>query len=271
MTQLSRPFQIVLVTFGLFVLVWFVALHGHNQSAGGGPGSSSSGSSAPNATATPTAAAQAKSAGAPTHVYTGPVPGLHGLSRAIDKAHGAVAQSQTDARSFEHAEPSGTSSSTPATGASASAKSAAGASAATAAAASRSQAAASSTSASGQAKSVTSPGKSGGLTLPTKQPVVERELQQNKTVLILFWNPRGTEDVAVRKQLPIVAHKLGGTVAIHYNLPHEVTDYGKITNTVQVNQTPTILIVNTRGQTTTLTGLTDAFSIEQAVAEARKS
>ncbi len=269
MTQLSRPFQIVLVTCGLFVLVWFVALRGHNSSAPGGSESRSSGSSAPKSTATPSAGAQGKSAAAPTHVYTGPVPGLQGLSRAIDKAHGAVAQSQTDAKRFEHAEPSGTSPQTTATGASPSAKSAAAA--ATAAAASHPQAASRSKSANGRAKSATSPAKSGGLTVPTMQLVVERELKQKKTVLIFFWSPRGTEDVAVRTQLPVVAHALGGTVAIHYSLPHEVTDYGRITNTVQVNQTPTILIVNTRGRTTTLTGLTDAFSIEQAVAEARKS
>ena len=33
--------------------------------------------------------------------------------------------------------------------------------------------------------------------------------------------------------------------------------------------TPTILIVNRRGHTTTVSGLTDAFSIEQAIGEAR--
>ena len=38
---------------------------------------------------------------------------------------------------------------------------------------------------------------------------------------------------------------------------------------VQVTQTPTLLIVNPHGQTTVLTGLTDAFAIEQTVAEAR--
>jgi hypothetical protein len=35
--------------------------------------------------------------------------------------------------------------------------------------------------------------------------------------------------------------------------------------------TPTILIVNKSGQATELTGLQDAFSIEQAIDEARNS
>ena len=33
MTQISRPFQIVLVAFALFVAVWFVALRAHSSSS----------------------------------------------------------------------------------------------------------------------------------------------------------------------------------------------------------------------------------------------
>jgi len=39
---------------------------------------------------------------------------------------------------------------------------------------------------------------------------------------------------------------------------------------VQVYQTPTILIVNPKGQTTTLVGLADVFSIQQAIGEAKR-
>ena len=41
----------------------------------------------------------------------------------------------------------------------------------------------------------------------------------------------------------------------------EVASFGSVTRGVQVYGTPTILIVNKHGQTTTLTGLQDAFSI----------
>ena len=40
---------------------------------------------------------------------------------------------------------------------------------------------------------------------------------------------------------------------------------------MQVNGTPTLLIVNRHGQVRTLTGLTDAYSMEQAIDEARHS
>ena len=51
----------------------------------------------------------------------------------------------------------------------------------------------------------------------------------------------------------------------------QVASFGSITRGVQVNGTPTLLIVNRYGQVRTLTGLTDAYSMEQAIDEARHS
>src|SRR5439155_1607008 len=36
---------------------------------------------------------------------------------------------------------------------------------------------------------------------PSKQARVEAELKQGRTVLVLFWDPKGTDDVAVRREL----------------------------------------------------------------------
>lgn len=104
---------------------------------------------------------------------------------------------------------------------------------------------------------------------PALQAAVERQLQQNKTVLILFWNPKGSDDAVVRRELPAVQRSAHGAVAVHYAAASQVGAYGTITHTIQVNQTPTLLIVEPHGQTTTITGLTDAFAIEQAISEAR--
>jgi len=264
MTQISRPFQILLGVFVLFAAVWFVALRGHNA-APGSPAPSPSSASQANANAV--APGKATNPASPTHVYSGPVPGLHGLTGAINKAHGAVAQSQADAKRFEHAEPAGSSSSsTPSNSAGQAATSAhSGTTAAAAAAASATAHAKTGARSGGATASAKAPVASG----PALQATVERQLSHNRTVLILFWNPKGAEDRAVRAQLPKVAHALGATVAVHYSLPHAVAEYGKFTNAVQVNQTPTILLVNPHGQATTLTGFLDAYAIEQAVAEAR--
>jgi hypothetical protein len=250
MTQLSRPYQIALVTLALLVLVWFAALHGRRPTSGGGSGSSPASSSAPSA---PSAAAEAKAAAAPTPVYHGPAPGVGGLTRAIDKAHGAVAQSQQEAHRVETSEPS---------------------------AASSAAAPANHVSARTAAQPLATqpvhvhavpPVAKHAAAVPSMQATVEHELHQGKTVLILFWDRHGSDDVAVHNALPALQHALGGRVAIHSASAGQAGAFGTITHAVQVTQTPTLLIVNPHGQTTMLTGLTDAFAIQQAVTESRHS
>ncbi len=196
MTQLSRPFQIALVAVAFFVLVWFVALRGHNSST-------SSGASA-------SAPAQASSHGSTT----------------VKSARASVKRRASN-----------TAKSAPATA---------------------------------KRPAVAKP-HSAAETIPSMQAAVESELHQGKTVLILFWNPHGSDDVAVHQQLQATARSLRGQVAVHEASASQVGSFGSVTRAVQVYQTPTLLIVNAHGQTTTITGLTDAFSIEQAVSEARKS
>ncbi len=254
MTQLSRPYQIALVTLALLVLVWFAALHGRRPSSGGGSGSSPAASSAPAAPAAPSAAAEAKAAATPTRVYHGAAPGVEGLTRAIDKAHGAVAQSQHEARRVESSQhPS---------------SSAAAHGSHTAARAPAHPAAVTPTPTHVHA---TPPVIKHPATKASMQATVEHELGQGKTVLILFWNRHGSDDMAVHNALPGVQHALGPKVAVHYASAGQVGAFGTITHAVQVTQTPTLLIVNPHGQTTVLTGLNDAFAIQQAVAESRHS
>src|SRR6478609_2271246 len=93
MAQISRPFQIALVAFGLLAAVWFFALRGHSSTSGSG--------STATPPAPPSAAAQAEKAAAPSPVYHGSAPGVNGLSRAVAKAHEAVATSQTNAKQLE--------------------------------------------------------------------------------------------------------------------------------------------------------------------------
>ncbi|HEY2535521.1 MAG TPA: hypothetical protein VGI24_00870 [Solirubrobacteraceae bacterium] len=271
MTQLSRPFQIALVTLALFVLVWFAALRRHTSESGGGSGSTPASSSAP---ATPSAAAQAKAAAAPTHIYHGAAPGVQGLTRAIDKAHGAVAQSQHEAHRVETSEPSA------ASGSSASAAKSSTADSSRSASGARSGHASTSATHTSVHRVVTTPKTQVHAKTPAVKPAaakasmqstVEHELQRGKTVLILFWNPHGSDDMAVHSALPAVQRGQGAKVAVHYASAGQVGEFGTVTHAVQVTQTPTLLIVNPHGQTTVLTGLTDAFAIQQAVAESRHS
>jgi hypothetical protein len=277
-TQLSRPFQLALVAVGLFVLVWFVALRGHVAGSGG--------SSSPVAASSSSAPSSANPA-APTSIYHGKAPGVEGLTRAIDKAHGAVATSEQNAKQLQEksarASSQSTQAATPGSG------SVAGA---------QPSRAVTQTS----AKTVTRPApatskragapSAGATALPARQVTVEKELKQGKVVVLLFWSQKGADDVAVHTELQVLlaAHRqvraaahvplvrrlvkavgleLDKKIAVHYASASQVASFGSFTRTVQVYQTPTIVIVNKKGKTRTLTGLTDAYSIEQTIDEAR--
>jgi hypothetical protein len=287
MAQLSRPYQIALAVLGLLAVVWVVALRPHSSSP-------SSSSTAPaTATQTPTAsqAAPAKSSagaqGVPSSVYHGSAPGVQGLTRAIAKAHGAVATSEQNAKQLDERSAQA-SSPTPSNSANTSS------SAANPAPSTSSATKAPSATASTPAPAAKHPIKSqsGSGRLPARQVLVEKALKEGKVAVILFWNPKGSDDVAVRDELRLLeaVHHIIRPVARTPQIRHileishvelqkpfaafeasakQVAEFGSITRGVQVYGTPTLLIVGKSGKTTVLTGLTDYYSIEQAIDETR--
>jgi hypothetical protein len=252
MAQLSRPYQIALATLGLFAVVWFAALHR--------PGaSSSSSSSAPSA---PTAASSspANPSTGTSSVYHGSAPGVEGLTRDIAKAHGAVTQSQTNAQQLQSKSAAASNEATPSTSVPSSTKT--------------SSPSKSSAKSSTKAQThVSSANAKHAVNIKIQNKVasnlaaLKKELGQGKVAMLLFWNPKASDDVAVHSQLMIAGHKLGGKVAVHDALASQVGAFGSVTQNVQIYQTPTIMLINKHGLATTLTGFTDAFSIEQAVNE----
>jgi hypothetical protein len=264
MTQLSRPYQIALGAMVVLGLVWAMALRGHASNPGE-PAPTSPSRSTP----ATSAAAEAKAAAAPTPIYHGAAPGVEGLTRAIAKAHGAVATSQQNAQQLQNKSgaASGESQASTTVPGVAAVKGATGAAAThksiEAAALSRK------TAARAHGRSGSSSRSHIGRTV--QQIAVERELAHGKTVMLVFWNPKSAVDQEVRAQAGALAGGSKGTVTVHAALAHQVEMFGKITEVVHVYQTPTILIVNRRGIVSTLTGLTDVFALEQAVREARRA
>jgi hypothetical protein len=276
MTQISRPFQIALAALVVLLGVWLIALRGHSS---GSSSSSPNTSAAATSTAAKSASSGAASAsqGAPgggtpasaAGPYHGSAPGVAGLTRSIEKARGAVKLSERNARQLQQQ--------------SAQASSAAPQSAAAAASGSAARvsgAAHSSTPASPAAppaKPSASKPASPVASAPAKQPLVEGELHHGRTVLVLFWNPKASVDVAVRVQLALLHVLLKHTatraqnrdIAVHYSSAAEVGQYGTITRSLQILQTPTLLVIAPNGKTKTLTGLVDAYTIRQAIKEAR--
>ena len=98
-------------------------------------------------------------------------------------------------------------------------------------------------------------------------------------MIVLFSSPAGAVDAVVRGQLALMDAFLKSTatlpqnrdIAVHYSSPEEVGAYGTVTRSLQILQTPTILVISPSGRTKTLTGLVDAYAIRQAIKEARKS
>ncbi len=280
MAQLSRPYQILLGAVVVFGLIWAVALRGH------APNPSEPSSTTPRVTTaasspSTSAAAEAKAAAAPTPVYHGPAPGIEGLTRAIAKAHGAVATSQRNAQELESKSSAASNESRPSTTRSVPSKAAASVtvtrkstaapSVAHAAPALAHRTAGSSDRA--QARVQTPPRSSAKphSGIAVEQLAVEHELAGGKTVMLLIWNPKSTVDQDVRTQVKALAGHSRGRVTLHLALANEVGEFGKITEVAHIYQTPTILIVNKHGLVSTLTGLTDVFALEQAVREAQSA
>jgi hypothetical protein len=250
MAQISRPFQIALAGIALLGLVWVFALHRPASS-------STTAAKAPAvAAATPTQASSSPAsggkAGGASKTYHGSAPGVAGLTRAIAKAHGAVATSQQNAKQLEEksAQASGaatpSSSSTPTTPALTAAP------------------------AKTRAPTVAKTPAPAHSKIPSlaRQHLVEGELAKGRIVALLFWSSKGADDVAVRSAIEALAKSDHG-LAVHVAAADQVASFGTITRGIQVYGTPTILIVGKHGQTRTLTGLQDAFAIQQAVSEAR--
>jgi hypothetical protein len=269
MMQLSRPFQIVLVTFCLFAAVWFFALRSHSASTSGGGSSASS---------PPSAASPAAQPATPSTPYHGSAPGVAGLTRAIEKAQGAVTQSERHAKQLQQKSAQASGEASPGTVPNTSKAGAQAAHAVTpkGAATVPKSAATVTKSATTVPKSAASAtaghgaGQSKAAAAPVMQVAVEGALKRGKLVTVLFWNPKGIVDRTVHRELQLVGRSSGGKVAVFAAVASQVASFGSFTKAVTVNGTPTIVIVNPHGHATTLTGLTDVFSIEQAIGEAKK-
>lgn len=237
MTQLSRPFQAALILVAVLALAWFVVLRSHASPSSSGSSSSGSASSSTQSKAGSIESDEGK----PTTVYHGAAPGLHGLSQDIRKAHEAVGTSEAQARKVEGQAPSAQTTTTQHP----------------------------TTTVHQPATTVHHASRSGRIVQhASRAQTIGEQLHSGKIVLLLFWNPHSSADKEVRSQVQAVGGSLKGRVALDFAKASEVSSFGTVTRDISILQTPTLLVINRKGLATTIAGLTDAFSIEQAVREA---
>jgi hypothetical protein len=99
---------------------------------------------------------------------------------------------------------------------------------------------------------------------------VLRALGERKVVVLLFWSPKGAEDRVVRKALSRVdRHK--GKVLAHAAHVKRIAAYGQITRGADVEQSPTVVVVDRNRKVETLVGYVDRRSIDQAVTDALRN
>jgi hypothetical protein len=284
MTQISRPFQIALAAVVLLAAVWFVALRGHSSGAessssvptptASSPASSGGSSASASSPTTPRSAPGGGTKASSGQTYTGSAPGVAGLTRAIAKAQGAVKESEQNAQALQR-KAAQASSASQAAAASSSTGSSSGAQTQqpTAPASSKPTAPASKPTAPANTRTHAPAASSA----QRQQAVVEGELKHGRTVIVLFWSPKGAVDVAVRGELARLVAFLKRpaargrykNLAVHYSSIAEVGHYGTITRSIQVLETPTMLVIAPSGKTKTLTGLIDPYTVAQAIVETR--
>ena len=99
---------------------------------------------------------------------------------------------------------------------------------------------------------------------------VRSAIKQRKVLALLFWNNRSYDDRAVRRELKHVS-TYGKQVFVAARPIKNVARYQAITRGVDVEQSPTIVVVDSNLKAVTLVGYVDRDTIDQAVVDALKA
>jgi len=104
--------------------------------------------------------------------------------------------------------------------------------------------------------------KADGLPLRVMKAIADR-----KVVALLFWSPKSVEDQDVRKALRGI-DRHDGKVLAHATHIKRIAAYQQITRGANVEQSPTIVVIDRNRNVQTLVGYVDRTTIDQAVSDA---
>jgi hypothetical protein len=165
-------------------------------------------------------------------------PGVKGLSTAVDKAKGASATSDAANAKIQAASGEAKTGSTSASGTTSK-----------------------SSPANGAAKTAAASG------LPAR---VQKALDAKKVLVLFFYNPKSADDVATKAALKKV-DRWGGQVVVQSANVNSVARYTKVAKGADVEQTPTVVVVDRTAKAERLVGYQDTRSIDQAVVDALRN
>jgi hypothetical protein len=96
---------------------------------------------------------------------------------------------------------------------------------------------------------------------------VLRDIRAKKVVVMLFWSPKGSDDIATRRVIRGLDRR-NGKVAVHVAPIGRVGQYDSITRGVRIIQSPTTIVIDRKHRTRVITGLTESQELGQAVGDA---
>jgi hypothetical protein len=96
----------------------------------------------------------------------------------------------------------------------------------------------------------------------------ERAVAQGRKVVIFFENPRGLDDQAVSTSVRALKRETKNVVVLTDHVGN-VDEYGSMVEDLGVNQTPAVVVIDSRGSARLVEGYVDSKSLVQVVADAR--
>jgi hypothetical protein len=96
---------------------------------------------------------------------------------------------------------------------------------------------------------------------------VVNAIDAHKVVALLFYNPSAADDQAVKQELSKISTDHGKVA--RFSIPvSDLSQFQSVTSKVPVTSTPTLLVIDKQGATTTLNGFVDPLAISQTVSDA---
>lgn len=99
---------------------------------------------------------------------------------------------------------------------------------------------------------------------------VAHAIRRHEVLALLFWNGRSADDRAVHSELRHI-ETFHGAVYVHTAPIGQIARYGRITRGADVEQSPTLVVVDRKLQATNLVGYVDQDTIQQAVVDAMRA
>jgi hypothetical protein len=99
---------------------------------------------------------------------------------------------------------------------------------------------------------------------------IAKAIRKHKVLVLLFWNGKSADDVAVHDALKKV-DRWDGRVYVGSASIKKISKYGRIARGVDVEQSPTVVVADPVLHAETLVGYVDAATIDQAVVDALRN